>query len=106
MSDKHDSTYGNLQTTVALVTCGVMLWSDSFEVTGESFVGLEAVAIIVQWMLSPARAGRAASALAGRATLRRLVMREPGLHERAKRPKPSATLHIDQLPAGQEAQVD
>jgi hypothetical protein len=97
MPDKHDSTYGNLQVTVALVTCVVMLWSDSFEVTGKSFLGLEAVAIIIQWMLAPERGSRAAMV---RATLWRFVMREPGLRQ-----QPPA-VRVDPLPAGQAAQVD
>ena len=92
MPDKQDTTYGNLQTAVALVTCGVMLWSDSFEVTGESWLGLEAVAIVVQWMLSPARASRP--------TLGFFVTRAPGLR---KRPP---TLRVDELPAGREVQMD
>ena len=100
MPDNHDTTYGNLQVTVALVTCTVMLWSDSFEVTAESLLGLEAVAIVVQWLLSPARAGRAASARARRIALRRFVIREPGLRER--RP----IVRVDELPAGRQAQVD
>jgi hypothetical protein len=100
MPDKHDSTYGNLQVTVALVTCVVMLWSDSFEVTGKSFLGLEAVAILVQWTLSSARESRAATAPAVRATLRRFAMRAPGSRQQPP------TVHVDQLPAGQAAQVD
>jgi uncharacterized protein (DUF2384 family) len=100
MPDKHDSTYGNLQVTVALVTCVVMLWSDSFEVTGKLFVGLEALAITVHWMLSPARASRRATARAGRTTQQRFVMHEPDLRQRLP------TARVDERPAGQEVQLD
>jgi hypothetical protein len=100
MPDEHDSTYGNLQVTVALVTCVVMLWSDSFEVTGKLFLGLEALAITLHWVLSPARASRAPTARPGRAPLRRFVMHEPDLRQR------SPTARVDELQSGQEAQLD